>query len=168
MAALPSVTCTPMKPLFTLAAALWACGTPALAASDAELARCRALAQADARLACYDALPIAAAPTPPAPMPVAKPAAPAPVPPVASFGLEQRSAAAQEQQVESRIDGLFEGWGPTTRIRLANGQVWQIADGSSGTAGLTNARVKVTRAMFGSFMLEIEGMRAAPRVRRVE
>lgn len=154
--------------ILALAAALWACSAPAWAASDADLARCRALAQPEARLACYDALPLAAAPTPPAPLAAPVAAVPAPAPPAATFGLEQRSTAAQEQQVESRIEGLFEGWGPSTRIRLANGQVWQIADGSSGTAGLTNARVKITRAMFGSFMLEVEGMRAAPRVRRVE
>jgi hypothetical protein len=140
------------------AALLLAAALPAHAATDADLLRCRAIGDAGARLACYDALaatPAAAAP------------APAPAPKV-EFGFEARAWEQGPQAVESRIPGLFEGWEPNARIRLENGQVWQVTDGSRGVAGLRDPKVKVTRGSFGTFFLEIEGKNQAPRVRRVE
>lgn len=136
------------------AALLLAAALPAHAATDADLLRCRALADAGARLACYDAL-------------VATPAAAAPAPKV-EFGFEARTWEQGPQAVESRIVGLFEGWEPNARIRLENGQVWQVIDGSRGAARLRDPKVKVTRGTFGTFFLEIEGKNQAPRVRRVE
>ncbi|MDP1899887.1 MAG: hypothetical protein Q8K96_05485 [Rubrivivax sp.] len=145
----------------------------ALAADDAALRRCRALADAPARLACYDALPLgaaAAAATAAAPgaqtmgTPPVAAAAPAATP--ATFGLEQQRAELPE--INSRIAGRFEGWGPRSRIRLANGQLWQVSDDSSGVYDLMDPKVTVRRATLGSFILEIEGARRAPRVRRVE
>lgn len=146
---------------------------PARAAADADLQRCRALAEPGARLACYDALAVAPAaaapaapPTPPAP-PVAAAAPPA-VPARPEFGFEGRIPAGAPQAVESRLPGVFEGWGPGTRFRLENGQVWQVDDGSSGVAYLRDPKVKITRGLFGTFVLEIEGKNQAPRVRRLE
>jgi hypothetical protein len=127
----------------------------AQAATDADLARCRAVADASARLACYDAL--AAAPVPP-------PAASS----SAIFGFENRIALQGPEAIESRIPGLFEGWGPNQRIRLENGQVWQVSDDSRGVMSARDPKVKVTRGAMGSFFLEIEGRRQGPRVRRVE
>lgn len=70
--------------------------------------------------------------------------------------------------IESSVSNDFYGWDPNTRIRLNNGQVWQVIDGSTGTVNADNRRVKVTRGALGSFFLEFEGMNKAPRVRRVE
>ena len=121
-------------------------------------------------------VPVAAGPAPAVAAPAA-PVAAAPAAPVAAapaarsadsqFGLEDRRAAAV-QEVSSSIAGLFEGWGPATKFRLDNGQVWQITDGSSASYYLRSPNVKVARAALGSFRLEIEGARQAPRVRRVE
>ena len=110
----------------------------ARAADDAALQRCRAVSDSVVRLACYDALPLPAARTAPA----AVPATPmttstAPAAPAAAqrFGQEGRD---EPQAISSRINGSFEGWGPNSRIKLANGQVWQVVDGSEGVYFLQN------------------------------
>jgi hypothetical protein len=65
------------------------------------------------------ALPLACA----APAPAAVAAAP-------EFGFESRVPAGVPEAVESRIAGRFDGWEPGMKIRLENGQVWQVSDGS--------------------------------------
>ena len=141
----------------TLALLAW----PA-AADETALRRCRTLADAPARLACYDALPLAA------PVAAATPAAtPASTPPVAAtFGLQRTDAAVAE--IVSSIPGLFEGWRAGERIRLGNGQLWQVSDDSSGVYYLRDPKVSVRRAAMGTFVLDIEGARRMPRVRRLE
>jgi len=171
---------------------LAAAATAVHAATDADLLRCRALADNAARLACYDALvaspaaatapaaagTAAAAPTAavaaaaaPAAAPAAAAAAPVAVPAPAQrveFGFEARAWQQGADFIESRILGRFEGWEPNARIRLENGQVWQITDDSRGVMIATDPKVKVSRGSFGTFFLEIEGKRQAPRVKRVE
>lgn len=136
----------------TLAAA--AAGTAGAADLAADIARCRALADGAARLACYDAL------VPPAPAPAAAPAA--------GFGLENRQPTPMSDTLESRLSGRFEGWGPKTRFRLDNGQVWQVIDGSSAATRLTDPKVRITRGSMGTFFMQFEGLNQQPRVRRVE
>lgn len=154
---------------------------------DAGLSRCRELADPRARLACYDALPLArtpspAAPAPAAPAPTARapaasapPVAPAPPPTLtpeareARFGIEQKAAAQEElPAIQTHIPGLFEGWRPNMRIQLANGQVWQIADDSSRIMERRDPKVIVRRALLGAFFLDFEGDNRSPRVRRVQ
>jgi hypothetical protein len=143
----------------------------ALAADEAPLRECRALADAAARLACYDALPLAAAPAAAtrgpfattAPAPAATPAA---AQGAAAFGMELRQP--ELATISTHIEGRFEGWHPGSRIRLANGQVWQVSDGSTGVYELTNPKVTLRRGALSGFWLEIEGVNRSPRVRRVE
>jgi hypothetical protein len=145
--------------------------------ADEGLRQCRGIAEAAARLACYDALPLAAAagaapPAAPAVAAVAPVAtAPAAPSPHSRFGLpppRERAEGRDEARMETRIDGRFEGWRPRDRIRLANGQVWEVTDTSSGSYWLMNPRAVVRPGALGSFMLEIEGVRALIRVRRIE
>lgn len=154
---------------------------------DTGLRRCRELADPRARLACYDALPLprTTAPAGPAPADPARAgrAAATPVPPVAPaapptltpearearFGIEEKAAAQEElPAIQSHIPGLFEGWRPNMRIRLANGQVWQIADDSSRMMERRDPKVTVRRALLGAFFLDFEGDNRSPRVRRVQ
>lgn len=186
-----------MKTLILFLASTWAAiaATEARATEpvDSALARCRAMPEAATRLACYDAMPPPLPPKPPAPPqlaaqpaapgavrgPVAAapaavvPAVPAPaavapaaLTPEAAFGLESRRSAVQE--VRSTLPGLFEGWDRNTRFTLANGQVWQVSDGSSASLYLRDPQVTVRRAAMGSFRLEIAGTNQAPRVQRVD
>ncbi len=149
---------------------------PALA-SEAALRQCRSIADGAKRLACYDALPLgsaaAVAATPMAAAPTAAPATPAtpatpaaPAKPAEQFGLRAPSSAAAET-LESEITGAFEGWQANQQLRLANGQIWRIADGSSAFYALQNPKVRIRRGVLGAFYMEIEGVNQAPRVVRL-
>jgi hypothetical protein len=137
---------------------------------DEALRQCRRIADTTARLACYDALPLPDAPargvSAPAPPPVEVPKA-APAPPPSSFGLEKPAAPADES-VQSTIPGVFDGWLPRQRFRLANGQVWQVADDTTGVYNLKDVKVTIKRGLFGGFVMEIDGINRVLRVRRVE
>jgi hypothetical protein len=97
------------------------------------------------------------------------PAIPAPATPEAGFGMEARAPSAQLAAIESHIPGTFYGWGPNTRIQLANGQVWQVTgDEGSRSMQLQNPKVRVRRGAMGAFYLEFEAHNHVPRVRRVQ
>ena len=164
----------PLLPSMRLAAylmellALLAAST-AVFGDDAGLRRCRLIADSPARLACYDALPLATHPAPAAAASRAR-AASAPRAPVqseAQFGLAPKPSE-ELSSIESHIPGLFEGWRPNERIRLANGQVWQVVDESSSRLQRREPKVTVRRGALGAFYLDIEGDNRSPRVRRVQ
>lgn len=142
-------------------------------ADDAGLRRCRAITEAPTRLACYDALPLATEPRSGL-APVARPPSAAPAPGArapasseAQFGLAPKPSE-ELPAIESHIPGLFEGWRPNERIRLANGQVWQVVDESSSALQRRDPKVTVRRGALGAFYLDIEGDNRSPRVRRVQ
>jgi hypothetical protein len=150
-------------------------------ADDAAMLRCRALAESGPRLACYDALANgigsaakSASVAPSAPTVAgAAPAAnvPPPTPPLqatSQFGLERQAAQAQTESIQSRIDGKFEGWVANALLTFANGQVWQISDGSRAYVELVNPKVSVRRGFMGAYYLDIDGSNLTPRVRRVK
>jgi hypothetical protein len=142
-------------------------GSAGAAAQDNDVKRCRMIIDNVARLTCYDTLVL--------PLPsgtLARPDAPlpgeiVPVPAVALFGMEHQSDR-QVKEISSRIMGNFDGWGPRSRFRLENGHVWQISDESSAVYALKSPRVRIVRAVFGGFEMEIEGANRAPRVKRLE
>lgn len=147
-----------------------------------DLQRCRAIAEANVRLACFDALaapPVHAkaaassAPTVASTASATATASPAPAASAtdaatASFGLEHRTSASAAEELHSRIPGPFTGWEPKTRWKLANGQVWQVADSSRAYYRLESPAVRITRGALGSFFMEISGVSHAVPVRRVE
>jgi hypothetical protein len=148
-------------------------------ADDAGLLRCRAIKDPMGRLSCYDALVVpasgakAAAPAPTQGTAAGQPAAPAPGQAPAAqtpqqFGFEYKSQPAALEAIESTIPGRFDGWGPNANIRLANGQVWQVIDDSSGVHWIENPKVRIRRGALGAFYLEIEGTNRSPRVRRLQ
>lgn len=124
-------------------------------ADDTALAKCRTLPEAASRLACYDAIPAGAAPVQAADQ---------------LFGLKPAARPVEEpRSIESTIVGDFDGWSAGARIKLANGQVWRVVDGSEASLSrTTNPKVKVVRNMFGTLFLQIEGTNQSPKVRRVE
>lgn len=169
-APLPSRPGNMKKPLLLSTAFLALLTSAATLADDGALRRCRGIADAAARLACYDALPLplpapgtAATAAPPA---AARPAAPAREASLLDrFGLESRQP--QADRIESHIPGLFTGWDANSQIRLANGQVWKVVDGSWLHGEWNNPKVSIRRGMLGSFYLDIEGESRSPRVQRV-
>ena len=154
-------------------------GASLVQASDAELLRCRQISDASQRLRCYDALPVAGAAAPAAVAAPARPASPAPVlaaaapaaPPTLAadnFGLEGRGIGTRVEAIETSIVGNFDEWGPNYRFNLANGQVWQVVDGSIGFRASSDSRVKIRRGMLGTFYLELVGTNRSPKVQRVQ
>ncbi len=146
-------------------------------ANDVAILRCRGIAEAAPRLACYDAMEVTAkvvtAPT--KPVAVAPQLATAVAPAVVAksevekFGLVDKAVKKDELDVvESTIPGSFEGWEATTVFRLANGQVWRVSDDSAKLHYVDNPKVKITRGAFGAFYMEIQGTKIAPRVKRLQ
>jgi hypothetical protein len=137
-------------------------------ADDTALQQCRVMADAGARLACYDAIPLAAR-GPARAAPVA--AAPTAATPEQRFGLESVKKPTSEEPtaIDSTIVGKFEGWGPNARIKLANGQVWRVVDGSEAVLEpMTNPKVRIEKNFIGTMFLRIEGSNQSAKVRRVE
>lgn len=138
-------------------------------ADDAAILKCRTLAETGARLACYDAIQVGARP-----QLATAAAAPAAAAPARSkeenFGIEQKKQRESEpQSITSTIAGDFQGWGPSSQIRLANGQVWRIIDGSEAVlAPMRNPKVTIERNMFGTLFLKIEGTNSSAKVRRIQ
>jgi hypothetical protein len=134
-------------------------------AQDGGLLQCRKMADAALRLACYDALPLQ-------PLPISGPVASAPLTSVSQkpdqFGQDAQAMVVMLDSIESRIAGRFDGWQAKDRLTLANGQVWQINDGSTGVLNLLDPKVTIRRGALGAFYLEIEGTNRSPRVKRVQ
>jgi hypothetical protein len=139
-------------------------------ADDAGLLRCRGIPDAAKRLACYDALVVAPPEARPAPgqsQPAAAASGVSQQTPE-QFGIERRPPKTELEAIESRIPGHFEGWDAKSRITLANGQVWQIADDSNQYFYVDNPKVTIRRGLLGAYYLEVEGSNATARVRRVK
>jgi len=139
-------------------------------ADDTALLRCRGIPDVAKRLACYDALVV---PSPDAKSAQSQPQQTGAAPAVSQqtpeqFGIERRPSKTELEAIESRIPGHFEGWDAKSRIKLANGQIWQIADDSSQYFFLDNPKVTIRRGMLGAYHLEIEGSNLTARVRRLQ
>lgn len=159
-----------------LALVPWLVAAPAMADNSAML-RCRTIAETSARLACYDAIALPGLGSRSgwgAPLPGAVPVAPgvpaAPLSPIDSFGLEGRAAAAggPAAQLTSSIPGRFEGWNAKTRFRLANGQIWALAENTEAFYQLDSPKVTIKRGLFDAMYMHIEGVAQTPRVKRVQ
>lgn len=134
-----------------------------------QVAKCRAVTDAAQRLGCYDA--IGAATPSPTPQADAAPASRTATPPSRSetsetsgFGLKGSSG----DSIQSNVNGVFVGWEPRQRFELANGQIWQVIDGSSGFyKPMQNPSAKITKGFFSGFFLEIDGVNQRISVKRI-
>lgn len=143
------------------------------AAQHLELAKCRAIPDAAARLLCYDQVPL-----PPDTAGQSSGAVPAlaPAPAVAAgdspkesrFGLHSRPEADALESIAAHVPEGFSGWRPGDLIKLSNGQVWRVVDDSPGHVALKSTKVVVRRGALGSFFMEFEGTNRSPRVRRAQ
>lgn len=167
----------------TLAAAAWSVmAAQAAAAANAEPPRdaaatlnqavesCRAQPDDRRRLACYDAIRLAApaSATAPAATP-ASPAAPAAAAAARDFGLPPTATPAQAvSRVSARLQGRLSDWAAGTRLALDNGQVWQVIDGQGAGYALEQPQVTIERGLLGSFFATVEGVSASIKVRRLQ
>ncbi len=124
---------------------------PALA-DEAAFFRCRDISADSQRLACYDA--------------VKKPTAEQKrLFAEKTFGMAEKP---EIDTIQSVIVGTFDGWESDQRIRLANGQVWQVVDDSNGFVVGKDLKATVARGAMGAMYMEIEGSRKSPRVKRIK
>jgi hypothetical protein len=128
------------------------------AATPEQLVKCRAIIDASARLACYDAAIDGNQPAIQAAQKKQDEAA---------FG-RANGGVVQVDEIESQINGKLEGWDPGQRITLANGQIWKVVDDSREVRIVTNPKVKIRRGALGALYMEIEGITRSPRVLRVD
>lgn len=142
-----------MQRLCTAFAMLLTMGT--VHADDAAVLRCRQINDAAQRLSCYDSMEV----TP------ATESRPRQAP--EEFGLV-KNRRDEAQAVESELAAALDGWRSNDVIHLANGQKWQIADGSSGVLRAGARKVRVRRGAFGAFYMEFEGLNKSPRVNRIQ
>lgn len=160
-----------MKALFVL---LFVSG--AALADDAAMLQCRGIADVPARVKCYDAIPLGASAA--AAVPVAAVAAVAAVPTAQqreqAFGMATIAApkaveAEKSNSISSTIAGKFDGWSGNEMVKLANGQIWRIVDGSSAVLSpMNNPKVTIERNFIGTYFLKIDGTNNSPKVRRVQ
>jgi nucleoid-associated protein YgaU len=145
----------------------------ALAASPTsdDLRRCAAIADSNARLACFDQLSASAPPATskkaPAAAPVAAapaaaaaaPAAPVAAPAAASLGAEalpkthDRAVNAAPTSLTAQVTGVLETQGNMFRITLDNGQVWQTQEGRSMFTVRVGDTVRIDRRSLGSYLI---------------
>jgi hypothetical protein len=168
----------------SLASLFFATGAAGLGAAQApapEILACMELADATARLACFDrelapfarerrapAAPPPAVPPPVSPAVVAEappPRAPAPQqapPPESSFGHEQLkpedrpASPAEASTLHARIASHRRGGQGTYLVTLDNGQVWRHEEGSRVDYLKVGAAVTISRAALGSYRLTLD------------
>lgn len=174
-----------MKVLFALMLV-----STAASANNADLLKCRQLEDGPVRLACYNAIPAsAAAPVAAVPSTSAAPsAASSPATPAAAraaapaydtvaaptraqmeqmFGQEPPILkSVRLESIETTIPGQFDGWVPNQRIRLANGQIWRVVDGSDDMMEARDPKVTVKRGLLGAIFLDIDGAHRLAKVKR--
>ncbi len=121
-------------------------------ADEAAFFRCRDISADSQRLACYDAVK---KPTAEQKREVAEKA----------FGIAVKP---EIDTIQSVIPGQFDGWEAEQRIKLANGQVWQVVDDSNAFMAGRDLKATVARGAMGAMYMEIEGSRKSPRVKRVK
>ncbi len=86
----------------------------------------------------------------------------------AAAAADQAAKTAADTVIETSIAGRFTGWWPKDKISMTNGQVWQISDDSTAAANLSDPKVRIRRAFFGGYRLEVEGISKVASVKRLQ
>lgn len=165
----------PMKSIVLLVPLVLLAAGPARAQLDpAAVQRCRIIAEAPARLACYDAIALPGLGSRAgwgAPVATAPAAAPAAVPgaaPGGEFGLSRPAAEAVAERLVSRVVGRVEDFPTGLKLTLENGQVWQLSESATGFYNLDSPRVTITRGLISGFVMAMDGVNAPLKVRRIK
>jgi hypothetical protein len=136
----------------TLALLLLCASGAACAVDDALVLRCRALPDTASRLACYEALPVAA-------------------PAEQRFGGKRLEKKVDDEPaaIRSTVRGHLDGWRYGTQLTLANGQVWRVVDDVDAVLpDLVDPAVRIERGALGAYYLQLEANNSAARVVRVK
>jgi len=84
----------------------------------------------------------------------------------AQRGHKKRDAA---EVVTSTLKGEFHGWESGTVLELSNGQRWRVIGTEYYTTQRTpNTKVTIAPGVFGGWFLQVDGMNAGTKVKRIE
>jgi hypothetical protein len=164
------------KVLISCLALAWVVPAPAASVADV-LQQCATIARDLDRLECYDKLaanPGKALQETVVPAPSTAAAGESSVAGQAmpagedAFGMEMEMARQTPDAIESTIVGEFNGWDGKTVFTLANGQVWKQSNPGKVVYHAVNPRVTITKGVFGSYRLNVEGLNASVAVRRIK
>ncbi|MBV1910962.1 MAG: hypothetical protein KUG78_16805 [Kangiellaceae bacterium] len=72
------------------------------------------------------------------------------------------------QSFSSHIVGKFNGWKKGKKLKLANGQIWKVANSNRVYVQLENPEITISKAIFGTFTAKVKGVTAPAKVRRVK
>lgn len=73
------------------------------------------------------------------------------------------------EAVTSTLKGDFRGWENGTVLELTNGQRWRVMGSTYYTPrGIPNVKVTIERGAFGSWYLQVDGLNAGTKVKRIE
>ena len=88
---------------------------------------------------------------------------------MATIAAPKAVEAEKSNSISSTIAGKFDGWSGNELVKLSNGQVWRVVDGSSAVLSpMNNPKVIIERNFIGTYFLKIEGTNNSPKVRRVQ
>ena len=73
--------------------------------------------------------------------------------------------ALEDAVIDTRIDGIFDGWVGDTVFRLQNGQIWQQASPSARYLFAHSPHVRISRA---PYTMRVEGLAGEIAVRRIK
>lgn len=83
------------------------------------------------------------------------------------FGLSPKVLDLGGEEMSSVALGEFSMWRRGQKIRLENGQVWEITNPTDYFYKVTNPKVTIEKGLFSSFYLHIEGVSKSLRVKRI-
>ncbi len=174
---------------FSFIAGLILLPNAAIADMKSDVIRCTKISENNERLACFDQVAkyyankntnaqptskpqIAASTTPQTPTspPVStKPASPATqiISGEDAFGKADTEINPIEK-IETTIIGEFKGWKKGAILKLKNGQTWKVISRTKGYINIVNPKVVISRGALGSYNMNVEGLNASAKVRRVK
>ncbi len=84
------------------------------------------------------------------------------------FGKESSMAGLTDDSMESRAVGSFKRWQKKMKIKLENGQVWQVTSNNTMYYKIENPKVKIEKGALGAFYMGIEGVNRRLKVKRIK
>ena len=85
-----------------------------------------------------------------------------------SLGKDAKPTLAQYGQViESRIDGIFDGWHGDTIVELENGQIWQQAEYFYSYTYEWHPKVIISQSSLG-WVMKVKGTNKTVKVKRLK
>lgn len=84
------------------------------------------------------------------------------------FGMEHKAVSSTPDSLESRAVGSFKRWEKKMKIKLENGQIWEVKSSNSMYYKIDNPKVTIEKGALGAFYMGIEGINRRLKVKRIK